>query len=128
MTTSGVSGKGVNSKKSLGTKAPGAPKDLTQSAKADSSLLSPAVLMALGMAGMAVAAVPEVPQRSGPNLPDYQAAIPAIPEQPEQFVAHAAPVQVVLTQAEWDNWGKSLTDEAYIRSIVAARLGATFIG
>jgi len=59
MTTSGTSGKGVNSKKSWRSKAPGAPKDPTQSAKADSSLLSPAVLMALGMAGVAVAAVPE---------------------------------------------------------------------
>ena len=58
MTTLGASGKGVKSKKSLRDKAPGAPKDLTASAKADSSLLSPAVLMVLGMAGMSVAAVP----------------------------------------------------------------------
>ncbi len=67
MTTSGTSGKGINSKKSLRSKAPGAPKDPTQSVKADSSLLSPAVLMALGMAGMAVAAVPDNASDASPS-------------------------------------------------------------
>ena len=78
MTTSGTSGKSINSKKSLRSKAPGTPKDPTQSAKADSSLLSPAVLMALGMAGVAVAAVPESDSGASPqaeNLAEQDLAL-----------------------------------------------------
>ena len=79
MTTSGTSGKGINSKKSLRSKAAGAPKDPTQSVKADSSLLSPAVLMALGMAGMAVAAVPDNASDASPS-PENQAEQDLAPE------------------------------------------------
>ena len=91
MTTSGTSGKGVNSKKSLRSKAPGTPKDPTQSAKADSSLLSPAVLMALGMAGMAVAAVPENASGASQDpenlaeqdlAPDASQALPQVAQAP----------------------------------------------
>ena len=93
MTTSGTSGKGVNSKKSWRSKAPGAPKDPTQSAKADSSLLSPAVLMALGMAGMAVAAVHESDSGASPqaeNLAEQDLALDASQTLPQVTQAPVA--------------------------------------
>jgi len=71
----------------------------------------------------AIPGTPAVPQQSGPGLPNYVPAQPAKPEQPatpDSFVPHRSE-QLVLTQAEWDNWDKTVSDEAYIRGIAAAR-------
>lgn len=78
----------------------------------------------------AVAAIPGTPavaQKSGPNLPDYVAAQPATPDTPAvpaRFAAQRSEA-LVLTQDEWDNWDKSVTDDVYILGIAAARFGVT---
>jgi hypothetical protein len=59
MTTSGASGSGAKSNKTLRKQASAIDKTRSLPAKADPSTLSPAVLMALGLAGVAVAAVPD---------------------------------------------------------------------
>lgn len=77
----------------------------------------------------AIPGTPEVPQKSGPNLPDYQPAIPATPDTPAvpaQFRPQRSEA-LTLTQDEWDNWDKSMTDEAYILQIAASRFGVTLV-
>jgi hypothetical protein len=68
---------------------------------------------------------PAVPQKSGPNLPDYvpaQPATPGTPEVPAAFAPHRQET-LSLTREEWDNWNNSVSDEAYILGLVAARFG-----
>ncbi len=77
-----------------------------------------------------VPGTPTVPQKSGPNRPDYvaaQPAVPAIPAVPPQFTPHRPAETLQLTQEEWDNWDNSMSDEAYLLSIVAKRYGQTLV-
>lgn len=74
----------------------------------------------------AVPGSPATPQKSGPGLPGYEPAKPATPEVPESFVIHES-TRLVLTQPEWDNWDKSVSDEAYILGIAAARTSSVLV-
>lgn len=90
----------------------------------------PKFIIAIGVyvpAVPAVPATPAIPQRSGPNLPDYVPAVPATPGSPEVPAGFQPQRQEELTlnQAEWDNWDKTTTDEAYVLAIAAARFGWT---
>ena len=71
-----------------------------------------------------VLGTPEVPQKSGPGLPGYEPFKPAVPSKPAvaaQFTPHRPPETYTLTQAEWDNWNNSISDNDYILSIIAQR-------
>lgn len=71
---------------------------------------------------------PAVPQKSGPGLPGY------VPYQPPVLAIPAVPDTVIpieqgsidMTDEEWDAWGDG-DDVSYRASIVASRLGLTFV-
>lgn len=61
-----------------------------------------------------------VPQKSGPGLPGYEPAKDAVPAVPDKFIVHES-TDLILTQAEWDNWDKTKDDATYILGIAASR-------
>jgi hypothetical protein len=63
-------------------------KKRSQTGKPDASLLSPAALMALGLAGVAVAAVPDKPQ-SAPPMPKREADLTGATGLPDQIAEDA---------------------------------------
>jgi hypothetical protein len=58
------------------------------------------------------------------GTPGHAGYVPEVPEVPGQFSPQAQR-EIQLTQAEWDAWDTRLSDEDYIRNLVAAKLGFT---
>lgn len=66
----------------------------------------------------AIPAVPPVPAT------DETLEIPAVPAVPAVYaVAHIASRNVEMTKAQWDNWGKTPTDEEYQLACLCTNLG-----
>ncbi len=66
----------------------------------------------------AVPAKPAIPNSGALDLPDT----PATPEVPPAFKPQRSET-LTLTQDEWDNWDKKMTDNAYLTTIALKRFG-----